>query len=59
MERTVNVLQEKIGITSVQREAIMQKQRIISQVVNSLGDRVEFMDNREITDMGLSKDEQN
>lgn len=55
----MNVLQEKIGITSVQREAIMQKQRIISQVVNSLGDRVEFMDNREITDMGLSKDEQN
>jgi len=41
----------------VQREAIMQKQRIISQVVNSLGDRVEFMDNREISDMGLSKDE--
>lgn len=37
----------------------MQKQRVISQVVNSLGDRVEFMDNREITDINLSKDEQN
>ena len=37
----------------------MQKQRVISQAVKSLGDSVEFMDNREISDLGLSKDEQN
>ena len=28
-------------------------------MVSSLGDRVEFMDNREVSEMGLSKDEQN
>ena len=32
---------------------------MMSQVVGNLGDRVEYIDNREIADMGLSKDEQN
>lgn len=37
---------------------MMSKQKIIGNVVQNLGDGVEFMDNREIGELGLSKKEE-
>ena len=36
----------------------MQRQKVINNMVGSLGDRIEFMDNREVADAGLSQAEQ-
>ena len=37
---------------------MMQRQKVINNMVGSLGDRIEFMDNREVADAGLSQAEQ-
>ena len=37
---------------------MMSKQKIIGNVVQNLGDGVQFMDNREIGELGLSKKEE-
>ncbi len=37
---------------------MMSKQKIINNVVSNLGDGVNFMDNREVGELGLSKKEE-
>ena len=59
LQQTLNILQEKLGMTASQRDVMMQKQKTINTMVGSLGDRVEFMDNREVNDLGLTKEENN
>lgn len=59
LQSTVFLLQERVGMSAGQREVMMQKQKLINTMVGKMGDQVEFMDQRETGDMGLSRDEQN
>jgi hypothetical protein len=36
----------------------VQKQKVITKVISNLGDGVDFMDNREVGELGLSKKEE-
>lgn len=58
LNSTVTMLQDRAGITVQQRELMMSKQKIINNVVSNLGDGVNFMDNREVGELGLSKKEE-
>lgn len=40
-----------------QREVMMQKQKMINAMVGKMGDKIEFVDQREIGDMNLTRDE--
>jgi hypothetical protein len=40
----VSLLQERVGLSAGQREVMMQKQKMINQMVGKLGDSVEFID---------------
>jgi len=55
----VNLLQERVGLSAGQREVMMQKQKMINQMVGKLGDSVEFIDQRSVGEIGLSREEQN
>lgn len=59
LQGSLTLLQERIGMNASQREAMMKKQKDIHQMIFKMGANTEFIDNREISDMGLNKEEQN
>ena len=44
LQGTVSLLQERVGLSAGQREVMMQKQKMINQMVGKMGDAVEFID---------------
>lgn len=44
LQGTLNILQERLGLTQQQKDAVREKQRMINQMVGRMGDNTEFID---------------
>jgi hypothetical protein len=59
LQTQVSVLQENSSLTNVDKAVLMRKQQAINQLVNNIGEGVEYVDNREAEKLELTNQEQN
>ena len=58
LQGTINLLQERVGLSAGQREVMMQKQKAINNLISKMGNTTDYIDSRGSKDLDLSIEEQ-
>ena len=58
LHSTINLLQDKLGLSAPQKDLMMQKQKLMHQMVRKIGSSLEYLDNRQFQDVQLNNQEQ-